>query len=770
MTKRHHYKAKCEECPLYEENTFVPSTGNESAGVVLVGEAPGAQEVRTGEPFTGPSGKLLNILLAGVDIERSDVYITNTCLCRPRDNSNPPAAAVKACAERLEHEIRMVNPHTIVTLGNFASKAILQTNEGITRTRVGPPKETTRFPGSVVIPTYHPAASLYNQSVFPDIVTDFGKIRPQGGTVDNWTPPYVEIHDDPDGAATRLRELCDSEQRYFAIDIEVGIEKDVDFDHPDRYRMLCIGVSGAPGEAIVFGENACASDNFKSALGLFLSTKELIAQNGKFDIQGLWPYGRGTLYFDTMLAHYCLDERRGTHSLDQLAIENLGAPDWKDEIKRYLGPEKNYADIPRDALYKYNAYDVANTYDLYEVFAERLEEEGLRPVHDFLVRASNTLMHMERNGVSVDEAYLDTLEREYEELLAEGERYLRQWVDNPRSPKQVKEALEVLGVRRVKSTDRETLEGLQERAALKGQDRLFKFTSAMLEYRRDQKLYGTYIKGIRTRVHEGRVYPTFLLHGTVSGRLSARNPNIQNIPRGSIARRLFVPSSPDNVIVQADYGQAELRVVCAMARDAYLRDVFSNPDRDIHGEVATRFYGPDWTKEQRVRAKAVVFGLTYGREAYSLAAEHNMSVQEAQTYINQFFELIPDTVSWIANVEQDVLDGKDLVTPFGRRRRFWLITETNKHSVLKEARSFLPQSTASDLTLESAIRLHEAGFTDYLRFPVHDAIVMDVPKSEIANITEEMRRIMENVGREVFDDYIPFPVDVEYGKSWGDIK
>lgn len=770
---RHHPDAICEECPLFEHNTYVPTVGPEKATIVLIGEAPGAQEVKTKQPFTGPSGQLLNILLKHAKIDRKEVCITNVCLCRPPDNSNPPSAAIRACAPRLETEVRGRLPKTIVALGNFAQQAVLRHREGITKTRVGPPKTVEHFPGIEVVATYHPAAALYNQDYFPDIVTDFGKINHDGQSEPrSWVEPVFKSFDTVADSLSAIRQLRNSPSiREIAIDIEAGIEKDTDFGHPDQYRLLCVGISYRPGAAIVIGEHPCNTEEVRRELGALLSEKGIIAQNGKFDLQGLRDISpEARLSFDTMLAHYCLDERRGTHSLDQLAIEFLGSPDWKSEIKRYLGSSKNYADIPRPALYKYNAYDVANTYDLKQVFERRLEREGLTDLHAFLVRSSHPLMLMEQAGVAVDLPYLDELTETYLGTLDALEGNLKTWVDNPRSPKQVKEALQAMGVKRVQSTDAESLENLRERAVINDDEQLRMFTHMMLEYRKEHKLYGTYVKGIRKRIYKGRVHPTFLLHGTVTGRLSSRNPNLQNIPRGSVARRLFIPTTPDHVLIQADYRQAELRVVCGLARDSYLRDVFSDEKRDIHGEVAARFFGPDYTKEQRVRAKAVVFGLTYGREAYSLAAEHNMSVAEATSYINTFFELIPDTVEWINELERRVQDGEDLVNPTGRHRRFWLITDHNKHNVLKEARAFLPQSTASDLTLESANRLAEAGIGEYLRIPVHDALILEVPQKEAGEVADLVAKTMKEVGHELFDGYVKFPVDIGMGPSWGDLE
>jgi len=186
--------------------------------------------------------------------------------------------------------------------------------------------------------------------------------------------------------------------------------------------------------------------------------------------------------------------------------------------------------------------------------------------------------------------------------------------------------------------------------------------------------------------------------------------------------------------------------------------------------VARRFFGEGFTKDQRVRAKAVVFGLTYGREAFSLAMEYGWTVREAQTYINEFFELIPEVVEWRRSTIQQVMDGEDLVTPFGRHRRFWLITKENRKDVAKESLAFLPQSTASDINLEAANRLARLGLWDNLRIPVHDAIIFEVRKDEVEDVVPIIRTTMEEVGNEVFEGYLPFPVDITMGQNWGDLN
>ena len=772
--KNHHPLADCQNCPLFDRNAFCPSSGPEKADLVLVGEAPGRNEIREQTPFIGASGQLLNMVLENYGIDRNSVFVTNTVLCQPADNANPPADAIKACSERLHREITEREPTTIMALGNFAAKRILQTQQGITALRAGPPKTAKDYPGIRIIPTFHPAASLYNPGAFPDIVTDFGKIA-KVDVVSGWSPPDIEILDSRDDFR-RLGDLFRRRDQPISVDIEVGIDKDIDTVHPEQYDLLCVGIGYARGKVLVIGENGLRLQEVRDALSRVLTENRIIAQNGKFDLGGLWemaPHAR--VWFDTMLASYALDERRGIHSLEYQAMERLGSPSWKHELAHYLGDGKNYDVIPRPVLYRYNGYDVHNTYLLWELYEQELDEE-LRLLHDHLVEAGNMLMHVERNGVAVDVEYLDVLTDEYTKIIDHLRFELQLKADdsnyNPNSWQQVTRVLKEVYKKRVPNTQKQTLVDLQEAAARQSNRELYDFLSLHLEFKKEAKAYGTYVKGTRKRLYKGRVHSTYMLHGTVNGRLASRNPNLQNVTRGSRLRRLFIPRSDTTILGQGDYRQAELRVVCTLARDTYLKSILDDDNRNIFEEIGREFYGPDFTradKEQYIRTKAIVHGLNYGREAFSLAMEFKMSTRDAQRYIDRYFELIPEVVAWRDSVKEQVHGGQDLVSPFGNHRRFWLITKESRDSVEKEALAFYPQNIVSNLLLRAGIRLANEGMQDMLRIPVHDSWLFECEKDIQGDVAEHVSRVMEETAVEYFTDYVKFPVDLEFGKSWGDI-
>ena len=778
---RKHPLARCEICPYQTIGKYVPSLfPTKPIKLTVVGEAPGPQEAKSGIPFTGPSGELLNAVLKHHGIQREETFLTNICSCRPHGPTEaPPKDAIAACADRLNFEIDNTRPaegrSTIVAVGGTAAKALLDDSRRISSLRVGPAKPSPYRDDIDVIATWHPAFCLRSPDAFPSFVSDIGKLR--GVTHGPWIEPEFRVFDDPDVALRALQRLAER-VRLVVLDIEVGIEKDFNYAHPEDYDLLCVGLAYAKHKAVVFGENSLKDQRVLDALRAFLSGVRIVAHNGKFDLRGLSPVvGVQQLWFDTMLASYAIDERPGQHGLKALSIERLGAPAYDDDVKKYVGKGKgkSYANIPRPILYKYNAYDVCCTWDLYELFTVELGQRG-RQAHDFMVQAANEIIYLELAGIHFDHDYSAELADEYLDRIAESEKEIVDCVGyyvNPRSPKQIQAYLLKKGIR-AKTTNKEFLKEI--RPFMTGEkEEVGQFIDILSRNRKASKLYGTYIKGLSQRTTHGNIYTTYLLHGTTSGRLASRSPNMQNIVRNKPIRNQFTVSSGDNVLVQSDYKQAEGRVITTLARDEYLRDIFKDPTRDIFDELTIRVYGADviyregWKKNERTKIKTFFYGLSYGREAPSIAREFDMPLDEAHELLSSFKALIPATIAWQSAISHKVLNGEDLITPFGRKRSFHLITDENKKDVLNEALSFLPQSIASDICLKALIRLRPmlVGLAT-LRLTIHDAIVAECHQDRQGEVIEIMQKEMIATG-ERFTDYVPFEVDSTIGTRLGEL-
>lgn len=747
--KRRHKDALCEVCPLYKSGTiYVASSGPKDAKIALVGEAPGQSELRTGIPFSGQSGQLLNTVLEHHGIDRNEVLVTNAVLCMVKgDNVKPPKAAIKACRPRLLAEIN--NVETVLALGNYAAQTILNTSEGVTKLRPGPPKQLTT--GQRIIPTLHPAYCLRSPAQFPLFVNDIGKVKLSSES--QWVDPIYKVYDDFGSAIRVIAQLKAHSSKSLTTDIETAEDKDDYTGRPST--ILCVGLGGYErGKCVVLGSNAVKHPKVMHALYDMLRTKENVAHNGKFDFSVL---NCVPLHFDTMLSSYCFNENPGVHRLKYRIREDLGGPEYDIEFNRSLGTSRTYDTAPRDILYWYNAHDVVGTDLLRERDIPELERLGLRKLHDFLVEWSNALAPVEVEGVCIDLEYSIKLDIRYRTKLAELESHLKEWVDNPRSWQQIKRALLEGFEVDTASTDK------AHRDAIIKMGYAVEFLEPLNEYKRLQKLHGTYIKGVLDRQIDGRVYPTYKLHGTTTGRPSCANPNLLNVARDLEIRRMYVPP-PGHVFVQADYSQVEMRVMGVESDDETLLAILNDPNRDIHGEVTEIAYGPGWTQSMRTNTKRVVFGGSYGAGVPTVAVIADVSESEAARILLALRKMTPGVQKWKKDIKHRVLvEQEDLETPFGRRLRTYLITRENAHEIEKSAYAFSPQSIASDICVRAFIRLRRAGIN--VKLPVYDSITAEVPKEAAEETAKIMREVMEESGRE-YSTKVTFPVEIKIDTSW----
>jgi uracil-DNA glycosylase family 4 len=781
MSDRKHPLAKCEECPLRERGRYVPTkfpnTTDGKATIAFIGEAPATNEVAKQEPFVGPSGKLLDAVLDHYQVRRDQVLLGNAAACMyPKSMGELPIAAIEACRPRLLDELKTADPRTVVAMGNSAIKGVLPADEakrGVNKLRVGPPRRSPIL-NRPVVSTFHPAACLRNQGNFPSLVTDVGKalaIDPPTA----WYEPNTVIVTQTDFFDVVNKIMILNRGEGVVVDTESGNEKDSSYGNVHLENLLCIGVGpldpSNQDTVYVFTDELLELPGKKDFLARMLQTCGVIAHNGKYDI-GVLQAALDIelpLVFDTMLAHYAIDERSGLHGLKYLATEFLGCPDYEAEIKPYI-VGGNYATIPRETLYKYNAFDVHATRLLYSYFSEEINSRGLTRILAHLHRSSNTLTRIESRGIGFDQDYSDRIE---ERLLAEQQRVEESIPFNPRSHIQVKKYFNEMGII-LPNTQEETLELVKTKIPETHLARVM--IERILTARGYTKMLSTYVTGLQEKVTaNGTVHPSFLLHGTTTGRLSSRNPNAQNIPRAKELKRQFIPSVPENVFVQVDFSQAELRVITWLAREENTREIFNDPTRDIFDELCAQMFpgfedldpSDPSRKEIRVLVKKFAYGILYGRGAAAIAREQKIDIAKAQEYHKVFKDMVPEIVKYQESIIEKVDRGEDLINPFGRHRRFYLITDQNKSSVHNEAMSYMPQSTASDICVEAANRLTDLGVD--IRNLIHDAILAEAPAGDAEEVANLISRVMREVGEEVTEGYVNFDTDAKIGTSWDQV-
>lgn len=234
--------------------------------------------------------------------------------------------------------------------------------------------------------------------------------------------------------------------------------------------------------------------------------------------------------------------------------------------------------------------------------------------------------------------------------------------------------------------------------------------------------------------------------------------------------------------------QAELRVLTWLAKEELTRDIFNDPTRDLFVELCRSMFPdryPQTLSDKEVKklssmespgepsirtlVKTFAYGIAYGRTAAGIAADpqFNMDVQVAQRHMKVFEKTIPSIISFLEDAADQACRGEALVTPFGRHRRFFLVTPQNRHAVRNEAKSFYAQSIASDIVLEAAARLTAEGV--FIVNLVHDAIYADHPKDEAEEVRDLISRTMIQVGEEVTEGYVRFATDGKIGRSWADV-
>jgi uracil-DNA glycosylase family 4 len=782
---RKHPLAECEVCPL-KESPCAPTSGNiEKANVAFVSRSPGKHDVRGGKPFSGPSGEVLDHLLARHGVDRSNIITTNVVLCQTDD---PPKEAIKACNLRLESELS--NCDLVIAGGTEATQALTK-YRGVARSR-GFSIHRSSITGKKqrVIVTNNPAMVMRNSDSYPDMVKDFKRAF-------NPLPPPVFPRVEIINERSRIRSVL---RKWLDTEFNTPIASDLEWS---ARTPTCAGFSRDGKRAVVFGSECFEDAESLRLIKLFYERDDIrfIWHNGKDDTKILrWNSIEGRVDEDTFLISYALDERPGYHKLEYLLSEEFGWPDYEPKGVKYFkshgefDPKENRRRAENE-LYKYNGWDAAGTAQLFQLLHPKLEQNGVTECYRNLLHASERFTTVELNGFNFDsEEACNIQEREVIPRLWGLEEKLRgisgRSLLNPRSWKQLqgiyytqwglKHSLRDQGKKKLsKSTGREVREEIRAgRFTSKNphRGRVQSFEIEHSAFNKIAKVGDNYLVGLAVRVSEdGKLYCRFNIGGTVTGRTSSSDPNFQNITREGVEgipgiRNLFLPS-PGNVIISADYSQAELRTCAKLSGDTNFLDIYRDSSRSLHRERAAAFYGDNYTKEEYVKSKNINFGVTYGQSAAAFAQMYHMPQSEAQDYINSWWREFPQLKEWtVATAGRAFTDGF-VQSPFGHKRRFHLITDENVGDIRRESVNFLPQNIAAWLTIYSLCDLVDSGVS--VVATVHDSIVADVPIGEVDTTVALMRKIMTEQPIKQLNwerDDIPFEVDISVGDSWGTIK
>jgi len=496
-----------------------------------------------------------------------------------------------------------------------------------------------------------------------------------------------------------------------------------------------------------------------------LFTRKIIGHNLKFDLKMLRKYGvKLEPHSDTIILAW-LNDPDSPVGLDSVAKRYLNHQNIK--FKEVIGKKKDFSEVPIEEATKYAAEDALISLKLYEVLTKRLWDEVKWDLENIEIPFINLLIDMENEGIMVDIDYLEKLRTEITQKLENltKEIYELAGVEfNIKSPKQLShilfEVLKLPAKKKTKtgySTDEKVLNSLKNAHPI---------MPKLLEYRKLDKMLSTYIiplKEYALKDKEHKIYTNFIQTGTATGRLSSKNPNLQNIPTSTDIniRKAFIAK---NMFVSLDYSQIELRLLAHFSKDKHLIDAFLN-DKDIHLETAIKIFGEDKAKEFRSVAKSINFGLIYGMGPKKLSETINVSTKEAKEFIEKYFASFPTVKTFIENTKLEARE-KGYVETLFKRRRFFDFASANARTIAnfeREAVNTIFQGSAADIIKKAMLEIKRKYPNSKMLLQIHDELIFEIDSQDEAY---EYQKIMQNV----VNLEVPLKVGISFGKSWGDLK
>ena len=514
------------------------------------------------------------------------------------------------------------------------------------------------------------------------------------------------------------------------------------------------------------------------------SDVKIIGHNIKFDLLVLHyqNFEIDKVYADTMVMAHLLDSASAMN-MDDLALRYLNYRTIT--YKEITGDKKKIpiSEVPVETVCNYAAEDAEVTFRLYQNFAEKLfsSENDKKLFFELEMPFLKVLYHMELEGVYVSQKELEAQNRNLKTELVEIQKqiYVSAGQEfNIASPKQLGkvlfEDLKIPYPKKVKDGKYSTAEDILEQIAFN-----YDIANLVLRYRALAKLISTYTEKLQTLISPktNRIYTSFNQTGTVTGRLSSSDPNLQNIParteEGKMIRKAFI--APDGYkIIAADYSQIELRLIAHISEDPNLRKAFL-AGQDIHRATAAEVLGKsieEVTPQERSHAKATNFGLMYGMGAFGLTRQTHMSMSEAKVYIQRYFERYPSVQKYMEETKAYAHEHGYVTSIIGRHISVANINSSNtmlSKAAERAAINAPMQGSAADIIKTAMVRLDEwisslPQNTIRMTVQVHDELIFEVKDDFVEEASAKITEIMENA----FKLSVPLTVGVGVSSSWAD--
>ena len=581
-----------------------------------------------------------------------------------------------------------------------------------------------------------------------------------------------------------LKELVRKVQKAgrFAFDVETTSLNEMTAD-PVGFSIAYKTGQAAYIPLTAGGRKVLPEEEVKSVLtGLLQDSQlELVGHNFKYDYKVLsrWGIDVQNLSFDTMVAAWLLDTTTMSYGMDNLAEKHLGYKTirYSDVVQK----GNLFSDVELMTAAEYAAEDADVTLRFYEVFAPRLKEMGFTSLFSKVeMPLVSILARMELRGIRLAAEPLQQYSKEMSKELEEIQQEIYSEVGyefNISSTKQLQEVLfverKLKPVKKTKtgySTDLNVLQQLSEEDIV---------PQLVLRHRGISKLKSTYVDTLPELINEktGRIHSRFIQTGTATGRLSSRDPNLQNIPireeAGRRIRKAFVPQQGWKLI-SADYSQIELVVLAHLSGDPELQEAFRSGS-DVHSRTGALIFGvdpQDVSSEQRRIAKTINFGVMYGMSGFRLSNELKIPRARADEFITAYFNRYAKIQEYIHKTVESTEKLGYSETMLGRRRYIPGINSRNrteKNGAERIAVNTPIQGTAADIVKLAMIKIDRKLEAEKLSLSmllqIHDELIFEAPAERAEEYAELIRTEMENS----IELSIPLHVSVEIGDSWGEL-
>ena len=613
-----------------------------------------------------------------------------------------------------------------------------------------------------------------------------------------------ETEEEEEVSTTSYSNLSNTAHQYHLVQGENAIKSLISFlDRQDAFcfdtettslvaieaQLVGMSFSYRKGEAfyVPFPEDQAAcqaqADLFKAIFAKESTIK--IAQNIKYDMSVLRNYGieiKGATY-DTMLAHYLIEPEK-RHGMDALALAYLSYEPMSIEnlIGKKGAKQGNMREVELNLIKEYAAEDADITLQLKPFLDKQLttNPKAVQLLHEVEMPLARVLSAIECEGVNLDVPFLQEMSKTLEaDSKAVQEKIFATACQefNIASPKQLGEILFEKLKLDPKAKKTKTGQYMTGEEVLSKLEAEHEIASLILDFRELQKLKSTYVDALPALISPttGRIHTSFMQAVTATGRLSSKDPNLQNIPirtvRGREIRKAFIPRDENHLILSADYSQIELRIMAAFSKDESMLDAFNN-GLDVHKATAAKvFHVPleEVTSDMRRKAKTVNFGIIYGVSAFGLAAQLAISRTEAKEIIDQYFVEFPKVKTFMDQSITDARENGYVETVLGRRRylRDILSANMNERGFAERNAINAPiQGSAADMIKVAMIQIQDFLEKENLKskmiLTVHDELVFDAHKDEVDYLKVQINKIM----CEAMDLGVAMETGIGVGENW----